>query len=49
LADSRYDGSKYIDKIQKTTGVILLSKPKKTSNIKKNESYIISKKHGNEQ
>jgi len=41
LADSGYAGSKYIDKIYQTTGITLLSKPKRTSNALR-MSHIIS-------
>jgi len=51
LADSGYAGSKYISKIEKDTGVKLLSKPKKTCNhlkmshdISQQESEMIKEK-----
>jgi hypothetical protein len=54
LADSGYAGSKYISKIEKDTGVRLLSKPKKTCNklklshyVSQQESEMIKKKRNN--
>lgn len=40
LADSGYAGRKYIDEVEKQTGVKLLSKPKKTSNKLKMSHYL---------
>lgn len=40
LADSGYAGSKYISKIEKDTGVKLLSKPKRTCNKSKMSHYV---------
>jgi len=40
LADSGYAGCKYISKIEKETGVKLLSKPRKTSNSFKMSHYV---------
>ena len=54
LADSGYAGSKYISKIEKNTGVKLLSKPKKTRNnlimshcVSQQESEMIKEKRNN--
>ena len=44
LADSGYAGSKYIESVRKNTGVILLSKPKRTTNISK-MSHNVSQKN----
>ena len=50
LADSGYAGHKYISKIQSKTGILLISKPKKTRSsmmshhISKEESVLLQKK-----